>query len=140
MCNGSTLQFEVSLFSSFCILCQDQIRIARMKILPAEINVCMLNCSLVSCYWPCDCILSRQKISLTFTWLFAHDKCFSSVKQKHWHLSRFNSAWVSHIRMMNKIERVPERFHVPNACYVTFNRSYKHVSKSLSSSCNKHIS
>jgi hypothetical protein len=36
------------------------------QVLPAEMRACTFNCSLVSCYWPRDCFLSRQRISLTY--------------------------------------------------------------------------
>jgi hypothetical protein len=49
-----------------CILHQDQIRV-HARALPAEMRACAFNCSLVSCYWPRDCVLSRQRISLTYT-------------------------------------------------------------------------
>jgi hypothetical protein len=50
----------------FCILHQDQIRV-HARALPAEMRACAFNCSLVSYYWPRDCFLSRQRISLTYT-------------------------------------------------------------------------
>jgi hypothetical protein len=80
-CDGSTVQFELSFFP-FLYSMSRLDTYARVRALPAEMRVCTFNCSLVSCYWPRDCILSRQWISLTYISLFEHDQCYNTKRER----------------------------------------------------------